>query len=82
MAKHNNTLQPMQSIITLVSGKTDSELLITLVQCITDNENDLIGALRDNTNYIDKTKANIEVLAAIIYEIKQREKSEIISLDN
>jgi len=72
-------IRSMQAIDILVSGKTDSELLNALVSCITDNDNDLLSALRANTNYNDKTNANIEVLAAIVNCVQDRMQS---STDN
>jgi hypothetical protein len=70
-------LKPMLAIETLVSGKTDSELLQALVNCIIDNDRDLISALRDSTDYNDRTKANVEVLAAIVYCVNSRNTSEL-----
>ena len=70
-----NSIEPMLAIETLVSGKTDSELLQALVNCIIDNDRNLISALRDSTDYNDRTKANIEVLAAIVYCVNNRNKT-------
>lgn len=72
MATYNskdNQIKSMEAINILVSGKTDTELLNALIQCIMDNDNDLLSAIRKTANetYNDKTRANVEVMAAIIY---------------
>ncbi len=78
----SKAIEPMQSINILVSGKTDTELLEAVVSCITDNEHDMIAALRNNTNYSDKTKANVEVIAAIVSYIQNRKPMGQLVVEN
>lgn len=62
----------MQAIDLLCKGKTDTELLATLVAALVDNEDDLVAKLRQQTGYAKTTVANIEVLAAIVEVVKPR----------
>lgn len=66
----------MEAIKLLVNGKTDSELLETLVACLTDNAEDLIKKLEDAKNYNQITSANLKVLAAIVRTVAARGKSQ------
>lgn len=81
-AVKDNQIKPMESINILVSGKTDTELLRALVACITDNDNDMIDAMR-KSNYSEKTKANVEVLAAIVDFVNHKNMTVgYLSIDN
>lgn len=65
----------MKAIQLLVQGKTDTELLEAIVKCLTDNEDDLIAKLHQQTNYSQDTVANLKVLAAIVHNVAERGKS-------
>jgi hypothetical protein len=65
----------MMAIDLLVAGKTDTELLNTLVAALTDHSNALIQDLRNVVNaksYDQSSRANIEVLASIVNTVRGR----------
>lgn len=62
----------MRAVQMLVDGKNDSELLNTVVVCLTDNDEDLIAKLRDATGYDNRQRANVEVLVSIVDAVKRR----------
>jgi hypothetical protein len=62
----------MKAVSLLVQGKTDTELLETIVACLIDNEEDLIKKLEDVKNYNQAASANLKVLAAIVRHVDAR----------
>ena len=64
--------KPLKAVEMLTEGKTDTELLETLVTCLTDNDSDIIEKLIDAANYNNRIQANIEVLFAVCTAVQKR----------
>lgn len=70
--------RPLEAIKILVEGKNDTELLETMVRCLTDNEQNLLSELRKSTEYRKRAEANLEVLYGIMCFVRDRENLEVV----